>query len=223
MLRLVSIEYVWAHRLSHLKYSKKRAIPPHFPLTRKQSSTAHIVNDSVSSGVVFQSPPNQDISKSKEAFQYPLFDAEKTQSYMKLVETIKHIPDKVKEMNARATQDVESAPTAVAANKHGGLFLRQLLIEKDQHSEAVAIYKTLTEQLMSMGKATGLKLVQRIMLKAFEPLTQQILEEIRLVKENEPGVDRRVSFFHVIVFKLTNIRNSAVSSAIRAMSPPVTS
>jgi hypothetical protein len=114
--------------------------------------------------------------------------------HRKLVKAIQHIPKKVEELQAKAVIDSETYKgDALTAAAKGGLFLRQLRMEEEQQTEAVDTYTEALKQLISIGKGAGLKYVQRILLRWYEPLTQEIAAEMKLIERKVPGDFRAVS------------------------------
>jgi DNA-directed RNA polymerase len=79
---------------------------------------------------------------------------------------------------------------AITAAEKDGLYLKQLTIEEEQQSDAVSEYLESLQQLISMGRGTSLKYVQKILLRWYRPLTQEIEEEVRLIEEKVAGIDR---------------------------------
>lgn len=113
------------------------------------------------------------------------------QSHRKLVEALQQIPLKIEEINAKARRDMDMyADDARSAASQGGMFICQIKMEEEQHSDAVLTFDKYTKQLMNMGKGTGLKFIQKIMLSWYEPLTQEIEKEIQLIQNKAPGKDR---------------------------------
>ena len=110
-----------------------------------------------------------------------------------LLRTLKHIPDKVLELKKKALIDSETYGTdAITAAERGGLFLRQLRMEEETHSDAVNTYTQSLKQLIGMGKSTNLRYIQRILLKWYEPLAREIDAEIKRIEKKEVGMDRTV-------------------------------
>ena len=106
-----------------------------------------------------------------------------------LVDVIKHIPQKVSNMNSKVVFDEE---TLSAAHNLGGLFVNQIAIEENQLSEARKSYEEMTKGLIRMGRGTGMKKIQNTMLHWFEDFRDEIAKEIKLVKSQVPGKDRMV-------------------------------
>ena len=110
-----------------------------------------------------------------------------------LLRTLKHIPDKVLELKKKALIDSDTYGTdAITAAERGGLFLRQLRMEEETHSDAVNTYTQSLKQLIGMGKSTNLRYIQRILLKWYEPLAREIDAEIKRIEKKEVGMDRTV-------------------------------
>ena len=79
------------------------------------------------------------------------------------------------------------------ANAHQlSLLTRQIDIEEQQQNAAVIHYNESLKQLINMGKGTGLKYVQRVLLKWYEPLTRVLDAEISLIETRVVGPDRTV-------------------------------
>ena len=108
-----------------------------------------------------------------------------------LVDVIKHIPQKVNNMNSKVAFDEE---TLSAAHNLGGLFVNQITIEENQLSEARKSYEEMTKGLIRMGRGTGMKKIQNTMLHWFEDFRDEIVKEVKLVKTQVPGKDRMVSY-----------------------------
>lgn len=110
-----------------------------------------------------------------------------------LLRTLKVIPDKVNELKKKAMIDEETYGTdAIAAAERGGLFLRQLRMEEETHSDAVKVYTKSLKQLIGMGKGTKLRYIQKTLLKWYEPLAREIDAEIKRIERKEYGMDRTV-------------------------------
>lgn len=103
----------------------------------------------------------------------------------KLLKAIEHIPKSVADLN-NFFDDCDG-------RKYGGLYIRQINIEKEQHSKALEDFKRIQIELRKMGKATGLKNIQKVMLQSYEPLCNEIANEIKLISEKVPGKDRSVT------------------------------
>ena len=79
-------------------------------------------------------------------------------------------------------------------NAHqSSLLTRQIDIEEQQQNAAVIHYNESLKELISMGRGTGLKYVQRVLLKWYEPLTRVLDAEISLIEQRVTGPDRTVS------------------------------
>lgn len=98
-----------------------------------------------------------------------------------LLETMKIIPSKVKEIIDRAVQNESFAGDLNAVNAPSGLFLRQVKIEEDQQYEAIISHQESIDTLLKIGQGTGMKQVQKIVLSWFEPLSDAIVAEMKLV------------------------------------------
>ena len=81
---------------------------------------------------------------------------------------------------------------ALVAAHHTSLFARQLHMEQEQQSDAVEEYNESLKQLIVMGRGTGLKYVQRVLLRWYEPLTRVIDAEMSLIEARTSGQDRLV-------------------------------
>jgi hypothetical protein len=107
-----------------------------------------------------------------------------TSRHNELIRAIQHIPRVALDLKKKALVDVDTyGYDALVAAEKGGLFVRQLLMEEEQQSDAVTAYTESLKELINMGRGTGLKYVQRILLKWYEPFTQEIADEIRLKTE----------------------------------------
>ena len=73
------------------------------------------------------------------------------------------------------------------------LLTRQIQIEEEQQNAAVVHYNESLKQLITMGRGTGLKYIQRVLLKWYEPLTRVLDAEISLIESRVVGPDRTVS------------------------------
>ena len=81
---------------------------------------------------------------------------------------------------------------ALVSAHHTSLFARQLHMEQEQQSDAVEEYNESLKQLIVMGRGTGLKYVQRVLLRWYEPLTRVIDAEMSLIEARTSGQDRLV-------------------------------
>ena len=82
----------------------------------------------------------------------------------------------------------------VLSNAHQtSLLTRQIKIEEEQQTAAVVHYNESLKQLITMGRGTGLKYIQRVLLKWYEPLTRVLDAEISLIESRVVGPDRTVS------------------------------
>lgn len=114
-------------------------------------------------------------------------------SHRKLVETLSHIPKKALEFQTRARDDLDdesSQRDAMAAASRSGLFYRQLKIEEEQMADAAQNYAEALKNIMELGKGSGLKFVQRIALKWYEPLNAAIEHEKKQILKKQPAADR---------------------------------
>jgi DNA-directed RNA polymerase, mitochondrial len=120
----------------------------------------------------------------------PQLSARTDLAHINLVNTIKHIPNRVKEILDKAKDDESLDGDIKAVNEHSGLFIRQLKIEEEQQDEAVKSYQQAVEKLLQIGKGTGIKHIQRIVLKWYEPLCESIAGELKLVVDKVHGNNR---------------------------------
>jgi DNA-directed RNA polymerase len=91
--------------------------------------------------------------------------------------------------NLLAAEDTYGFDAIIAAEKSVS-YVRQLNIEEEQQSDAVSEYLESLKQMISIGKGTSLKYIQRILLRWYTPLTQEIEEEVRLIEQKVAGNDR---------------------------------
>jgi len=77
---------------------------------------------------------------------------------------------------------------------------RQLYIEGQQLSDAVNGYANIVQNLIKMGKGTGLKSIQRTLLSMYEPLSKAIANEITAIETGVTSVDRSVSFILAFIY-----------------------
>jgi DNA-directed RNA polymerase N-terminal len=83
--------------------------------------------------------------------------------------------------------------TALSNAHQTSLLTRQIKIEEEQQNAAVVHYNEALKQLITMGRGTGLKYIQRVLLKWYEPLTRVLDAEISLIESRVLGPDRTVS------------------------------
>ena len=67
-------------------------------------------------------------------------------------------------------------------NSGQSMVQRQLAIEEETKLQALRDHTKVLNELMDMGRGTGLKVVQRMFLKWYEPFVLEIKEEINLIK-----------------------------------------
>ena len=116
--------------------------------------------------------------------------------HINLVEMMKLIPAKVNNMHSKVNFDEE---TISAANTQGGLFVNQLVLEEKQLTDAMKSYEQMTNNLIKMGRGTGMKRIQKTMLQWFENFRDEIAKESRLVETQTPGTDRSVSSLFMLI------------------------
>lgn len=120
-----------------------------------------------------------------------VFNPDISPSHRKLLETIRQIPAKIEQLNETSKiGDEIYTVDSMTSSTPNGLYLCQINMEEEQYSEASQEYIQSTTDLIKMGKGTGLKYIQRVMLNWYGPLTQEIIQEIRMIEEKSPGKDR---------------------------------
>jgi hypothetical protein len=115
--------------------------------------------------------------------------------------------DALRQVSSRALDERKSQLKAVdiaTFNKleeahKSALFLRQLYAEEEQQSDAVSDYNESLKNLITVGRGTGLKYIQRVLLKWYEPLTRVLDAEVSLIEQRVVGQDRTVSDTSVVV------------------------
>lgn len=121
-------------------------------------------------------------------------DCQATAAGIRLIDTLRHIPAKAAELETHARENVDDETVQhaarAAAQEGGGLFYRQLKIEEEQVKDAALNYAETLKNIMELGKGSGLKYVQRIALKWYEPLNAAIEKEKRAVLKKTPAPDR---------------------------------
>jgi len=143
--------------------------------------------------------------------------------HRKLVETLSHIPRKVAELEVKARENENEVGSyeqdAIMAASRSGLFYRQLKVEEEQMADAAHNYNETLKNIMELGRGTGLKHVQRIILRWYEPLNAAIEREKKLILNKVSGKDRRMYGPVMLLLpteKLTVITlNTAVNSILR--------
>ena len=81
----------------------------------------------------------------------------------------------------------------LVSSDYNARYARQLSMEEQQQSDAVKDYNESLLQLISIGRCTGLRYVQRVLLRWYEPLTRLIDSEIVLIEAKKSGHDRMVN------------------------------
>lgn len=64
-------------------------------------------------------------------------------------------------------------------------------MEEEMKALSLSEHTKVMNDLLNMGRGTGLKLIQRVMLQWYEPFVQEIKEEIRLIREQSSDEGRR--------------------------------
>jgi len=115
-----------------------------------------------------------------------------TEQQKNLLQTLNCIPERVQETQNKALEDETFEEEAAAAAARSGLYVRQIRIEEEQMQEAVQSYTKTLNQMLEMGRGTGLKYIQRILLKWYEPFTQVLVKEIGMIKSKTHAQDRQI-------------------------------
>lgn len=115
-----------------------------------------------------------------------------TSTHRDLIRVIAQKPkEEVMDLKKKAMMDEDTYGfDAIIAAEKDGLHLRQLEMEEVQYSDAVIEYLDSLNQLIKLGKGTSLKYIQRILLRWYTPLTQEIEDEVRLIEQRVSGHDR---------------------------------
>jgi DNA-directed RNA polymerase N-terminal len=114
-----------------------------------------------------------------------------------LVTAVKDLSTRV--INRRKAELIEEDPESydrLESAHQSALVLRQYHMEEEQQTDAVNQYNESLKQLITMGRGTGMKYVQRVLLKWYEPLTRVLDAEIGLIEQRVTGHDRSVSAHH---------------------------
>ena len=94
----------------------------------------------------------------------------------------------------------------LVSSDYNARYARQLIMEEEQQSDAVKEYNESLRQLITMGRGTGLKYVQRVLLRWYEPLTRLIDSEMALIEAKKAGHDRMVNFIYIAAcFREVNV------------------
>ena len=110
--------------------------------------------------------------------------------------------------SALNTPMVNPSFSQIKPNRPLTMVERQIEIEEKQHSAAVTEQAEMISSLRQLGRGTSLKRVQRNLVKWYEPLTEALQEEIRLIETNAPGGDRTVSIFYGYLVFFEMVRNN---------------
>jgi len=113
--------------------------------------------------------------------------------HRRLVATLSQIPNKVAELESMANveEGIYREDATIAASARSGLFYRQLKIEEEQLQDAAHNYISSLKNIMELGRGTGMKHVQKIVLKWYEPLHSAIEREKKLVLSSVSAKDRQ--------------------------------
>jgi len=139
------------------------------------------------------------------------------QNKLDLFGTLSLMTDKVANIDAMAKVDELYAVEASTAQKHSGLYYRQIHIEEEQMQDAVNTYTESLKTLMDMGRGTSLNYIQKILLEWYEPLSVALTEEIKHIQMKTPANDRSVygpCLLLLPVEKLTVLTLNTVLNAI---------
>ena len=111
--------------------------------------------------------------------------------HRRLVATLSQIPNKVAELESMANveEGIYREDATIAASARSGLFYRQLKIEEEQLQDAAHNYISSLKNIMELGRGTGMKHVQKIVLKWYEPLHSAIEREKKLVLSSVSAKD----------------------------------
>jgi hypothetical protein len=117
-----------------------------------------------------------------------------------LVDALKQVASRTLDERKRQlkAEDIETFNKLEEAHK-SALFLRQLYAEEEQQSDAVSDYNESLKNLITVGRGTGLKYIQRVLLKWYEPLTRVLDAEVSLIEQRVVGQDRTVSSTSVAI------------------------
>ena len=178
-------------------YGKKRSSLLHMPLMAKlgRANSTHPLGDQLASTSSNSEPGVAGWSSNGSHGVHS-----------RLLETLNEIPDKLNELveedssmdmgfgtenrnNSRIMSFLDSHHTSKYAS---GLYYRQLKNEEEQMNDAVNNYNTNLQLLMSMGKGTNMKSVEKVLLSMYEPLTVALGDEIKAIQMKVPNPDRTV-------------------------------
>lgn len=154
------------------------------------SSTAN--NSSIVNNRIF-GPQNKSFSVATESHQL--------YNYTKLLQTIQSVTEKKQQFARIPLSSADSlffqrrklAEKEPYNHSENILYDKQIMIEEEQRTIAVEQYALMMKDLMKSGNATGTKSVRKMILNWYEPLTELILEERKLVARGDKTNDRGVS------------------------------
>lgn len=116
-----------------------------------------------------------------------------------LIDALKQVASHTLDERKRELKAVDIATFNKLEEAHkSALFLRQLYAEEEQQSDAVSDYNEALKNLITVGRGTGLKYIQRVLLKWYEPLTRVLDAEVSLIEQRVVGQDRTVSDANVL-------------------------
>ena len=150
-------------------------------------------------------------------FTDALDDNHHYKNQLDMLGTLSLMTDKVATIDDMAKVDELYVVEANTAQKHSGLYYRQIHIEEEQMQDAVNTYTESLKTLMDMGRGTSLNYIQKILLEWYDPLSVAITEEIKHVQMKTPGADRNVygpCLLLLPVEKLTVLTLNTVLNAI---------
>ena len=115
------------------------------------------------------------------------------QQMSRLVAALREIPKKVAELEVKANEEegIYREDATIAASSRSGLFYRQLKIEEEALDEAAHNYMSQLKNIMELGRGTGMKHVQKRVLKWYEPLHSAIEREKQCVLNSVAAKDRQ--------------------------------
>lgn len=99
----------------------------------------------------------------------------------------------ISEKSKNEVNTEEEEVSEIAKTPHELLNERQEIIEREQISEAVQKYTTTYNNLTRIGKGTSMKHVQRILLGWYDPLVDDLTNEIAEIRSGSFSKDRNVS------------------------------
>ena len=117
----------------------------------------------------------------------PSHDASKLEAQIKLIDTFKSVLGKDKYSIKRN----DSPSPALSFDMRQ----RQILIEEEQHSQAVTQQAAILSNLKEMGLGTSVKRIQSNLLNWYEPLRIALEKEISSIVRGQPSVDRKVKAY----------------------------